>query len=264
MFENAYNYQRRDRDRTYYINLDLPTKRYLCGYMEQELHYYNVLITEFNSKLRVLYSEIESIKDQMERLWLTVAQTGTDIRSLVSVEVNKWPEIFRPFKGLITDGKKLLINERMMILFDIAATKAIIHPTVRKSMAYEVLHWVQPQAKQLAESDNNSSGQMRTPIQMLQPTDIARKRHLQIPNDLIKFTYVPETSSTLIKIPYSNSNLVVEGHDLTKESHDYIIIRQKPGIIPNSATSWQITIKEGTKYLLNLIDMAHTRRKNSK
>lgn len=255
MFESNY---RKNRERTFNINLDITTKRYLHGYMEQELHYFNTLINEFNSKLRVLSTEIENIKNQTEQLWLTVAQTGINIRNLPT-SFDAWPSALTPFKTLITGG---LINERMLILFDIAATKAVIHPSVRKAIASEVLHWVQPQAFQIAESNKNSLGQMRSPIQMLQPSDITRKRHLQLFNDMVEFTYNNETNSTLVKIPYTKSDIIVEGYNLTKEPHDNIIIRQQPGLVPANDTAWQITLKEGTgKYLLNLSDMAHGRRK---
>jgi len=267
MFKNDQGHlnSHKNWERSYRINLDNNTKRYLHGYMQQELKYYNSLVTGFNSKIRVLCKEIDGIKDQMERIWLAVAQTSCDLRTLIVKDASEWPEPLRLYRDTITDGKKLLINDRTMMLIDIAASKAILHLLVRRSIAAEVLRWVQPQAKQIADADESSTGQMRSPLQMLQPFDNLHKRHLQLSKDLTDISYDQQNRSTVIKIPYSSISITVEGHDLTKQPHDHIIIRQKPGMIPDENTPWLVTVKEGSgRYLLDLVEMTNTSTKRIK
>lgn len=265
VYKNDQANQRRNWERTYSISPDVTTKRNLRAYMHQELNYYNTLVTELNSKLRVLYNEIESLKDHYERIWLAVAQGGVDLRALAKVSIDTWPESLKPYAEYIASNNKLLLSDRMMMLFDIAATKATLHPLIRRAIATEVLHCVQPQAKQIAEANTNSTGQMRTALQMLQPMEYAFKRHVQLTNGIAEIDYDAESKSTRIKIPYSTQPIMVEGHDLTKMPHDHLIIRQKPGALPNEDTPWQLTVREGSgRYLLDVTDMSYMPRKRAK
>jgi len=257
MFSNDTNHSqhRRNWERTYRVDLDAVTKRNLRGYMGQELQYYNSMVTAFNSKVRVLYEEISAIKD--DRLWLAVAQTGQDLRELVKKPVDAWPDLFKHQANTIAKDGKLLLSDRTMMVYDIAAAKGIIHPMIRRAIAAEIFRWVQPQAKQLAMANESITGQMRSPLQMLQPMEIEHKRHVQLVGDVAQITYDAETKSSSIKIPYSPTCIVIDNQDLTKMPHDNIIIRQKPGVVPNESTPWQITIKEGTgRYQLDLTDMS--------
>jgi hypothetical protein len=263
VYKNDQQNNRRNSERTYNISVGSNTsKRNLISFMREELNYYNALVVGFNSKIRVLDVEIENLKENNERIWLAVAQTATDLRSLATSPIDTWPEIFKPYAELIVKGNRLIISDRMMMLFDIAATKANIHPLIRRLIAAEVLHWIQPQAKQIAESNLSTTGQMRSPIQMLQPLEYIFKRHVQLINGLVEVTYDTENGSTLLKIPYSNEPILIEGHDLTKMPHDHFIIRQKTGEVPDESTPWQVTIREGSgKYLLDITDMSYVNKK---
>jgi hypothetical protein len=265
VYKNDHQNNRRNSERTYNILLDNTTKKSLVSFMKEELTYYNTLIIGFNSKIRVLYTEIENLKDNYERVWLAVAQTEFDVRTLVNKPIDTWPDMFKPYADIIVKGNRFIIPDRMMMLFDLAATKAKFHPLIRRLIAAEVLHWVQPQAKQLAESDLSTTGQMRSPIQMLQPLEYIYKRHVQLINGIVEVTYDSGSGTTLLKIPYSSEPLQVEGHDLTKMPHDHFIIRQKTGDIPQEDTPWQITVREGPgKYLLDVTDMSYTNKRKIK
>jgi hypothetical protein len=262
VYKNEQQNNRQNSERTYNISLGDITKRNLISFMVEELNYYNTLVVGFNSKIRVLYNEIEAIRDNYERVWLAVAQTGIDLRELAKTPIDTWPDTFVPYAELIVKGNRLIISERMMMLFDLSATKAKFHPLMRRLIAAEVLHWVQPQAKQIAESDLSTTGQMRAPIQMLQPHEYIFKRHIQLINGIVEMTYDAENGSTVLKIPYSNEPILIEGHDLTKMRHDHFIIRQKVGEVPNPDTPWQVTVKEGSsKYMLEITDMSYSSRK---
>jgi hypothetical protein len=257
----------RNWERTYNISIDTVSARTLRAYMHQEINYYNTLINEFNSKLRVLYNEIGDIKDQNERIWLIVAQTGIDLRTLISKPIDTWPEALKPYAESIVKNNKLLLSERMMLLFDIAASKSLIHPIMRKLLAAEVLHWVQPQAYLIAESNSHPTGQLRCPLQMLQTKDYAFKRHVQLIDSIIDIIYDQSRKSTFIKIPYLTVPIQIEGYDLTRMPHNNIIIRQCQGKLPDENTPWQLTVREGIgNYLIDITDMYYVQfnKKNKK
>lgn len=261
-------YNTRSWERTYKIYLDAATKRSLWSRMKQELHYYNTLVNELNSKIRVFPSEISEIKDQYEKLWIAVAQSETDPRSLVDKPLDTWPEQLKPFSDIIVRDGKPAMNDRKMLLYSIPATKADIHPLVRRSIALEILKWIQPAAKSIAQSNSNNNGQMNGPLQMLQPMSIESKRHVQLLGNSIDITYDPERRTTNVKIPYSEKTIEIPLQDLTTSAVENVIIRQTPNQLVDETSPWQITIKNGSgRYLLDLVDMTHKpkiRKKNKR
>ena len=262
MYKTDHSISQRSFERTYNIDLNDNDKKHLKSLMVQELNYYNTLITELNSKLRVLYTEIINLKDAYERIWINVAQTGIDLRILAKKPLDQWPETFKPYQEQIAKNSRLLITDRMMMIMDIAATKANIHPQVRRMIAMEIFKNVYPMAKQIEELHTNASGQMRNPIQMLQPKEFEFKRHLQLTKDLTKIKYDKDTESSFITIPYIDEPIKIVGYDLVKSQFNHITIRQRPGSPPSADTQWQITIREGTgQYMLNLTDMSYASKK---
>jgi hypothetical protein len=247
---------RRSWERTYNIDIDPATKMQLWKCMDQERLYHNELVNQLNGKTRVLANEILAIKDQHERLWGAVAQTKARLGQLARTPVDTWPEALRPFHDIVVKDGKQLISEKSMLIYDIAAAEANLHPLMRKAIAMEILKCIQPQAKQLL-SLNNSSGQMGSPVHMLQPLNPENKRHVQLLGTMAEISYDEAQNQSIIKIPYSSSDIVIRNQDLTKTPYDNIVIRQMPGREINANTPWQITIKEGKgRYMLDLIDVS--------
>lgn len=247
---------RRNWERTYNIDIDSATKMQLWKCMDQERLYHNELVTQLNGKSRVLASEILAIKDHHERLWGALAQTKTKLSQISRRPIDTWPEALKPFHELVIKDGKQLISEKSMLVYDIAAAEANLHPQMRKAIASEILKWIQPQVKQLLGL-NNSSGQMGSPVHMLQPLNPENKRHVQLLGTLAEITYDEVQNQSTIKIPYAPNGIVIRNQDLTKTPHDNIVIRQTPGRDINANTPWQITIKEGKgRYMLDLIDVS--------
>ena len=259
------NVIRRTWERTYHIDIDNATKINLWQCMKYERQYHNTLITELNGKLRVLSTEILNLKDNHERLWGAVAQTATKLRSVASKPIDLWPEDLRPFKDMIAKDGKLIMNERMLVLYDIAAADGNVHPQMRRSIALEILKWIQPQAKIMLGLSNSTTGQMNMPMLMLQPLDHNKKRHVQLLGTLASIAYDTVQRISTIKIPYSDSIITVKNQDLTKMPADNIVIRQVPGREITITTPWQITIKEGHgRYMVDLIDITYDQPKRKK
>jgi len=247
---------RKSWERTYNIDIDAVTKMQLWHCMDQERLYHNELVNQLNGKVRVMANEILGIKDQYERLWGAVAQSKTRLSSVARKPVDEWPEQLKPYHDLVIKDNKQLLSEKSMLIYDIAAVEANLHPLMRKAIALEILKWIQPQAKQLLGL-NNSSGQMSSPVHMLQPLSSENKRHVQLLGSIAEITYDEHQKQSTIKIPYSTKDIVIQNQDLTKTPHDNIVIRQVPGREINANTPWQITVKEGKgRYIVDLIDVS--------
>lgn len=264
MVESNMSHARRTWERTYNIDIDASTKIQLWKCMDQERLYHNELVNQLNSKTRVMANEILGIKDQYEKLWGAVAQSKVKLSSLMRKPIEEWPEPLKPMYDMVINNGKPLISEKSLLVYDIAAAEANLHPMMRKAIALEILKWIQPQAKQLLGL-NNSSGQMGSPIHMLQPLSSENKRHVQLLGSLAEITYDDNQKQSTIKIPYSTKDIVIQNQDLTKTPYDNIVIRQTPGREINANTPWQITIKEGKgRYMIDLIDVSGYGRKRKR
>jgi len=247
--------QRRNNERRYFIELDQVTKHNLLGYISNELTYYNELVNGLNSKLRVFPNEILAIKDRYERLWATIAQTSIDIRSFAKKDIASWPSEFTEFRSTIVDGNRIIISDKMMMLYDIARTSANIDPLIRRSIAIEILHWIMPQAKSIVDSEKNINGHMSSAVQLLQPLDLRKKRNLQLFKNTVDVKYNKELHQSTINIPYSSTPIVIKGHDVNKFPFDNVLIKCTPVSKGSSELNWSIVLKEGSgRYLLDYTD----------
>lgn len=259
------NTPRKNKDRSLTIEIDAITKRHLKFFMQQELAYYNMLINNATMRLRAFPEEFLGLKDGYERLWCTLAFHGKSIRELARMPLSRWPKDLRSsLPSACIAGDKLQVSEKKMMLFDIVSVRGNIHPQMRKVLAAEMLRYMIPQAEQLVQSQKNSTGQMRSPVQMLMSYDYPEKRHIQLAKELVAVTYDADNKCSLIKVPYTDRPLVVRDSNLTSDRFDVLVIRQQPNIDVNDDTPWHISmINSPHRYLLDLTDqhMHATRRR---
>lgn len=250
------NQTRRSWERTYQLDIDHTAKAKLWKYIQHERQYHNTLVNELNSRLRVMSGELLSIKDHHEKLWGAVAYSGIKLKTLVKKPVEEWPAELRPFANLIVHDGKIAISERMQMIYDVAATDAAIHPEMRRAIAMEILKWVQPQAKSINTMLTNSTGQLSTPIHMLQPLSVENKRHIQLLGHITDISYDEEQRVSTVHLPYADYDIKIKNQDLTKTPHDNIVIRQNPNNTPTD--SWVMTVKEGNgRYQVDMVDVVH-------
>jgi metal-dependent HD superfamily phosphatase/phosphodiesterase len=206
-------------------------------------------------------NEILNIKDHHERLWGAVAYTKTKLRTLVKKPIDEWPAELRPFAGMIVKDGKLAIDEKMLMIHDIAAYDVDLDPNMRRAIAMEIVKWVQPQARSISAVLNESTGRFATPVHMLQPLTTETKRHLQLTGNVVSVAYNAENNQSTVKIPYLVNAIVVKNQDLSKVAFDNVVL--KP-----SATNpnvWQLTAKEGTgRYQIDLIDAVYRPKRRTK
>lgn len=258
--------KRPNRERSHVIDIDSVTKRHLMFFMKQELDYYNTMVNNATMRLRAFPDEILGLKDGYERLWSNLAYNGRSIRELAKLELKKWPrELRTSVPQSATKNGKLALDERKLMMLDIAGTKGNIHPQMRRTLAAELLRSMMPQAEQLANAQRNSAGTMRSPVHMLTPLEYPEKRHLQLSSDIPSMVWDPENKRTEITVPYTDKPLIVRDFNLTDEKFDIMIIRQQPNVEVTDSTPWQIALMHTShRYLLDLTDQSlHVRRKRA-
>jgi hypothetical protein len=254
---------RRNRERSQVIITDSVTRRHLKFFIDKEFNHQNQMISISTMRLRAFPEEILGLKDGFERFWNSLAFNGHSVRDLAKIPVSKWNKDLRnsvPSSAVVDD--KLSLSERKMMLFDIASLNGGIHPSMRRAMASEILKTLIPQAEQILSSQKSATGQMRTPVQMLQAYQYPEKRHLQLTRDLVGMHYDSASGITEIKIPYTDKPLIAKDVNLTNEKYDLMIIRQTPNIEVSDATPWQVDLMHTThRYLLELTDQRLDQRR---
>lgn len=207
-------------------------------------------------------NEILNIKDHLERLWGAVAYSKTKLRSLVKKPVEEWPSELRPFANLIVKDNKLAIDEKLLMIYDIAAYDVDLDPNMRRAIAQEILKWVQPQARSMhAMLSEETLSRFAAPVHMLQPLTPETKRHLQLIGAVIAVSYDPELKQSTIKIPYLPHAIAVKGQDLSKVAFDNVVLRPSA----TNPSVWQLTAKEGNgRYQVDLVDAVYRPKRRAK
>jgi hypothetical protein len=238
--------------RQFVITPDPRLQKNLLYFMQQELGYYNTLVTNFNARVKAFPQDILAIRDRDIKLLETCGQFAYDPDKLLSTDYDKWPEAFKSYQSIVylTEGKTR-ISERTLGIMKIATVPAHIHHQVRRNMISEVFATVSSQANIFLAAKNTE--QLRAPVQMMQPQTWETKHHLQVPKSLIEMNYNDDTNWTLIKTPYNKEWLTVLGYDLTAIPYNTMVIKSPiPG---EDKPTWRIEFKDQpNKYLLNLTD----------
>jgi hypothetical protein len=258
MADHSVTKPKRNWERTINFELDAGEKVRLLTLIQNERQYHNFLVNELNSKLRVMSNEILNIKDHYERLWGAVAFSKTKLRSLLKKSTDDWPAELRPFANLIIKDGKLAIDEKLIMIYDIAAYDVDLDPSMRRAIASEILKWIQPQARAIDAMLNNTTNRLAAPIHMLQPLTADNKRHLQLIGNVVSVEYDSEHNQSTITIPYLKNSIVVKNQDLTKSSFDNVVLRPSA----TNQTAWQLTAKEGSgRYQVDLLDAVYKPRR---
>ncbi len=252
---------KRTWERTIAFEVDVGERARLLALIQLERQYHNYLVNELNSKLRVMSNEILNIKDHLERLWGAVAYSKTKLRTLLKKPVEEWSAELRPFANLIIKDGKIAIDEKLLMIYDIAAYDVDIDPNMRRAIALEILKWIQPQARSINAVLSETTGRFAAPVHMLQPLSVETKRHLQLTGSVVSVTYDHEKNQSAIKIPYLANAILVKGQDLSKVAFDNIVLRPSA----NNPVVWQLTAKEGNgRYQVDLVDAVYRPKRRPK
>ena len=234
--------------RHFEVIVDRTTDSGLAYFVNQELAYYN------------LPNDFLSFRDKERKLWETCAEHAVTAEELAGHPADEWPQHLRPAASLVfeQDGSCRLSPAHMAIM-NIAAQPARLHPLVRRNMAAEVLKSMMSHAESLASA--LKTDRLKGPVQMMVSHGLESKRHLQIPQSLVKITYDADAAQSLVSIPYAKSPLVVRNHNLSEARFNMMIIRSSTAY-QVSDRRWFIELKEGdTRYMIGLTDQFERRKR---
>lgn len=259
--EKTFN-QRPPSKRVFVINPDIKTQKNLKYFMQQELAYYNVLVENFNARIKAFPQDVVSIKDRDIKLLETCGELAVNPVTLLSKKNEEWPDALKSYNQVIFDANgESRLNSRQLAIMQIGAVPAQIHHQVRRNMLSELFSLISSQANIFLSAQKTE--QLKAPVYMLQQQVWDTKHHLQIPKSLVKMTYNESMTSTDVTTPYNKIPITVSGFDLTKIPYTMIVLRA-----PNTGEekpTWRMEFKDvSNKYLLNLSDPKIHKRKQWK
>lgn len=243
---------RKVRDLTVMVDVLPADKVRLKEFMKQELAYYNALVEGLGPRARTFPETLLALHKDWEALWETLALEGKSIKTYERAAADvALPETLEKHRKMLvgrdTSGKRFL-DEKMFNIMSIAATPAILHPTVRKHMAGLMLEFYKDQSAKLIKRNDEAYGDedlYAKPIDLLVKHDMVTKRHLQLPrNALNDVRYIEGRDLTEIYTPYSENPLKVQGHNLETNNHwNFLMIHQQPGVEVVASDPWVVDIK---------------------
>lgn len=248
-----HNYQdrkKRNYQRHFEVELSKEISTSLSYFVNQELAYFNNIIELLTPRLRTFPAELLSMKDKELKLWEICAEYASDPLVMASYKFDEWPDHLKPYYNLMFDTANVnKISKAHLNIIQIAATKARIHPMVRKNLATEALKHMLKQADIFLAAQKSET--LKTPLQLLNTHTLDTKRHLQIPSKLISISYNESSESSNITIPYSKHPIVIQGADISENKFTLLILRHTN----NKDNIWNVELKDiDSKYLLGLSD----------
>ncbi len=245
------------------VELDLSEVPRLKRLMQLELEYYNHLVNNMGSRLRTRPEIFLDSSDTLKKLFALTAFTGFDTYRLSILKDGDLPKEWEPYRNFVfgkDESGKRKYTDNIAVLLQVAAVNCPIHPEVRRRIALEVFTFYQTQARvslQAIPTHLRGEQLFKTPPANLETLDIIRKRHLQIPKDLIKVTWDHETETSLFQTPYLRSPIKIPTIDFTQiQSWNYCILHQAPGSIPLGKTPWVLDVRHiQGHYLLKYLDV---------
>lgn len=259
--------KRQARDFSITIELDATDKLRYQGFMKQELSFYNSLINAFSARTRTFPSHILELNEQWVRLYGQIAFEGKSIKHLERAPSDAplipGLEAFRRYLvGNDAEGNRIL-TERMLTIMDSASAAGTVHPVVRRNMALEMVRFHKEQASKFIAQPHhgNSEDVYRSAPEMLEPADIIKKRHLQMPRAMVKVEWDEKNECSLIYSAYCANPIKIPNINLTADANwTTLILHQEPNVVARPQSPWVIDVKNTqSQYLLKYLDVPNPR-----
>lgn len=259
------------------IDIDLNECTKLWAFMRHELEYYNTIVNGISSRMRTMPEVLLEAHEDIIKLYLACAETGFDpykfflMRNLDFKEENtpQLPIELEPFRkiffGVNSKGERKF-TDRIALMCQLFSSPASIHHVVRRNMAEEIIDFFKINARiirQTIPSHLQADQIFKTAPQTLEIHDIIKKRHLQMPKNIINVMWNDENEVSYFKIPYYSKKIVVPSINFADgiTNWNYVILHQNPGTIALSSTPWILDVRNiQNKYLLKYTDVntSHT------
>lgn len=246
------------------VIIDPTDKNRLKGVMTNELSYYNILVDGMHSRMKTRPELLLSIVDDYEKLFSTVAQYGKNVKEFTHKKPEDLPEYFQEFENILFEKQKKLdgtvrekfaLDDSMVTLFELAAARAQLLPSVRKAMATEILRFYRDNSSseiKKASKDQQLLGEKfyQNSFSFLEKMDSTRKRSVQIINpyyDKISKTRIifnEEKEQTEIYCAYCANPIILQGINAITDKLPWklMIISQGRGGVPAPSDPWEVEL----------------------
>lgn len=211
---------------TYDIELSAEDKTRLRGFVRNETMYYNALLSAFSSRARTMPKVLEALNDEC------IMETAR--------------------KAVALRESKSLLSEDELLIYDVVAKPAVLHPDIRAAMAREMLRAHRQIAAALHNSMGSSTDAYRSPIQTLIEHDGKLKRHVQLPQQAVRIDYETDRLSTV----YTKGSIKVLGDIPSEKNWNLVVIRET-----DLGRGWNIDFREEPAgYDLRIYDAPSNRK----
>lgn len=255
----------RDKPKQQTIDITLEDRDYkrLRKFIEAETGLYNAINNILGPKLRAFPHELVDFDERFENLFVDLAYTGFNLRSVFyknkdTAELPPELESHRNFIYGKNDAGNRLVNESFVIMTEEFAKGYFVHPLVRKRMATEMLRFYVRQAKNIMQTFRTREGEieLRDSGEILEPMDIIRKRHLQIPREILDIKWNSDSEETTIINPFCSPIKFRHENINADKRWNLIILHQEPGKMALDFTPWVMEIKHSkAQYLVKYVDV---------
>jgi len=247
------------------IDITLEERDYtrLRQYIQAETGFYNAINNIFAPKLRGFPHELVELDERFEKLFIDLSYTGFNLRDVIyrNKETAELPDELEKHRDFIygknSTGNRL-VTESFVIMTEEFGKGHFVHPLVKKRMATEMFRFYVKQAKNIMQTVRNREGELelRDTGELLEPMDTIRKRHLQIPREIVDIKWDKDKEETIITNPFCSPIKFRHNNILADKGWNLMILHQEPGKMALGFTPWVIDIRHSKAlYLLKYVDV---------
>ena len=265
--EDGRTKKRQARDFSTTVELEPGDKLRYQGFMKQELAFYNSMINAFTSRTRTFPEHVLALNEMWVKIFAQIAYEGKSIKHLerapADAPLSEGMEVYRRYLlGDDSDGNRIL-TERMFAIMEVAASAGVVHPIVRRNIALEMLRFYKDQAAKFIVPANagNDEDLYRSAPEMLEPADLLKKRHLQMPRQMVKVEWDEKGERSLITTAYCANPIIIKNINLVENTDwTHLVLHQEPNAVARPQTPWVLDVKTlPVSYMIKYLDVPNPR-----
>ena len=230
-------------------------------FQKQEMQLFNALSEGLTSRVRSFPKQLLEYEKDYLALFATIAEHQIDIYEIWRKTLNSrnvvLDEKLQPFSSILVRDGRFILSEAHSLIMSLAASQAKVHPVVRKRMALEFINFYRRQAEfYITESVASKTGvsSFRPVIEFIEKLEDFKKKHVQIPKELVKFTYDAADEFTAISTPYNSNPIKIQINlNETEFKWNYIIVKGSEFDVE----PWEVEFKQiadSENYLIKYFD----------
>lgn len=215
--------------------------------IRNEIGYYNALLAGLASRPRTAPKFMVDLVGSYEIILGEVAAHRYNLRNM---KPDNLPVSLQPYQRLLFGDGNRRVDEKLVMLAEVFATHAEIHPETRKTMALAMLKFYRDQSALFLSENNRSDQAYRMAGETLESLDHRSKRSFQLPRSSLNI--IKKDGDTVVYLPYFSQPFVLSEH-IADSDWNLLILRDED--YGSMAAKWTLEIsKEPNQYLVKKFD----------